>query len=184
MQFLKRFSLLVVVAAIFFAPITVWAEDAALPAESVDAGDADAAPLEVDVAVFDEVVVTADKSALPPVSKNEPKNVDEAIEAGKGFYAAVKDGDARTAVAFALMLLIFGVRRFADFIPSNAWPYVAIGTMVAIAVLDSLLSGASILKVVFDAINVGLASGGAWGLLKPVLKKYVTKGSKEEAPAS
>jgi len=93
--------------------------------------------------------------------------------------AGVASGDYSLLVAFFVMAVVFGVRKFKSNINSKIWPWVSmvLGTLTVFA--SSLWTGLDWLPAALNAVLVGVVAGtsssGLWSMSKPVGSKLAEK---------
>lgn len=145
----------------------------------------DAQPEKSDAAV---VKVDAKASTSQPTEKpEEPKSIDEAVDAAQSVFADFKQEKWRAGIAGCITLLVFLWRRFAsgfllDKLPPKALPFVTAGVAFLAAIPVTLAADPWSWK---DFIWQGLITGGQamafWSLLfKFVVGKTLKK---DEKPA-
>ena len=119
----------------------------------------------------------ADKPEAEKPEADKPAEVktdEEAVEAAKGLYAAITDRNWALAVAFALTLLVFGLRKVKILakVPTKAVPWVTAALSVVGYVAASLMMPeADVPAALLEGLAAGASAVGLWEMvLKMTLK--------------
>lgn len=180
----KIFAILFALAAVGVAsPVLAGPAEEAKVEAKAEEGKAEEAPKPEAKEEAKEAKEEAKEAAETKEGTDTPKAIEteeEAVEAAKDLYTAIRSGHWPLAVGLGIMLILFVVRKTGvlNKVPKNAMPWVAavigIASYIALALTTD---GANVWEALSSGFMSGAAAVGFWEL---VFKKFLG-GKREEA---